>query len=195
VFGAFWNFVGFPFRTAALPERWAERAGFTSLQQERINAVWPHIRGRLLDIGAGNNRLVQLYGDGIGLDVYDWGGNATIVKRADQLPFKNSSFDTVTFLACLNHIPEREQTLREAWRVLKPGGKCLVTMINPWIGYINHRLCWYEEGHERTKGAGEMEGFWAGDVVRFLNHAGFVLRQRRRFLYGLNNIFIAEKPR
>jgi len=34
----------------------------------------PHIRGRLLDIGCGTNKLVKSYmGEGIGVDVYQWG--------------------------------------------------------------------------------------------------------------------------
>jgi hypothetical protein len=40
----------------------------------RIKAVLPHIHGRLLDIGCGTNDLVKSYkGEGVGIDVYQWG--------------------------------------------------------------------------------------------------------------------------
>ena len=48
------------------------------------------------------------------------------VKKAsaDKLPFKNNSFDVVTFWAVIEHIPVGYElaTLREIIRVLKPGG-------------------------------------------------------------------------
>ena len=45
------------------------------------------------------------------------------VGDAHQLPFPDSSFDAVTMGFCLHHIPEPVQALREARRVLRPGGR------------------------------------------------------------------------
>jgi len=189
-----YNFIGFPFRTILLTEPLAEKAGFTSLQQERINAVWPHLHERVLDIGAGNNRLINLYGNGVGVDVYDWKGGAQILANTATLPFADDEFDTITLVACLNHIPTRQITLKEAYRVLRPGGRCLVTMINPIIGSLAHTLLWHEESHERGMEKDELNGLWNRQTIELMSGAGFQLTQIEPFFYGLNNLFVAVKP-
>jgi SAM-dependent methyltransferase len=187
------NMIGFPLRTVLLRESWVERIGLTSLQQERINAVWPYLKGRVLDIGAGNNRLIRLYENGIGVEVYDWKGGAMLVNDTAHLPFQNAEFDTVCLIACLNHIPNRGDVLKEAYRILKPGGTCLITMINPWIGFVNHKLCWYEESHERGMEEGEKDGLWKSEIYDLLHQAGFTHPQDRPFLYRLNCLYVATK--
>src|SRR5947209_5216634 len=139
------DFVGAPLRLILLPDEACRRLGLTSLEDERLAVVLPWISGRLLDIGAGNSRLVRTYGDGIGIDVHDFGGGATLVDNVRQLPFPDSSFDTVTFVASLNHIPERREALAESHRVLRASGRILVTMIDPFVSSIGHRLWWYSE--------------------------------------------------
>ncbi len=42
------------------------------------------------------------------------------------LPFEDRSFDTVFSNTILHHIPQPAEMLREAWRVLKPGGVLLI---------------------------------------------------------------------
>lgn len=190
------DFIAAPLRLTILPDDVATRLGLTSLEEERIRAVWPYIRGRLLDIGAGRNRLVQCYGNGIGVDVYDWGGGALIVEDSSNLPFPDESFDTITFLACLNHIPYREAVLREAYRLLRPGGRVIITMIDPVLGWIGHKIFWWYDRDQRDRGIeeGELWGMWPKEVKTLLQQTGFVVRLHKRFVYGLNNLFVAEKP-
>ena len=40
---------------------------------------------------------------------------------------------------------------------------------------------------------GELHGMWGSHVLRLLGEAGFSDLQRRRFVYGLNNLFIGKK--
>ena len=158
LFRGIYDFLGIPFRLVLLPDRMNERLHLTSLEEERIAAVLPEIRGRLLDVGCGNNRLVATYGNGVGVDVFDWGGGATIVESSEELPFEDASFDSASLLACLNHIPQRERTVREIRRVLKPGGRLVLTMIDPLIGQIGHKIWWYSEDKERGMEPGETYG-------------------------------------
>src|SRR4051794_20525016 len=116
-----YDLLGAPLRMVALPDHVNERLHLTSLRAERLSQVLPHLQGRVLDIGAGDNMLVKLHrrrapteeraaaNQSVGLDVVDWGGGCVIVPDCRHLPFPDASFDTVSFVACLNHIPERRE--------------------------------------------------------------------------------------
>jgi len=178
---------------ALLSDEMSRRLGLTSLEDERLAAVRPWISGRLLDIGAGNNRLVREYGDGVGVDVHDFGGDALLLPDTTRLPFAAGTFDTVTFVASLNHIPEREAALREARRVLRDGGRVVVTMIDPITSAIGHRIWWYsEEKHRGGMHAGEVFGFWPSAMRHLLRSAGFELVDERTFLYGMNRVYVGR---
>jgi ubiquinone/menaquinone biosynthesis C-methylase UbiE len=186
------------------PDRWSERVRLTSLRAERLAMVLPCIQGRLLDIGAGDNLLVRLYRQNtrtdpelsqtsVGVDVEDLGSDCLILPSCRQLPFPENSFDTVSFVASLNHIPEREVALSEALRVLKPGGRLLATMISCWVGGIGHALWWYSEEKHRPVHADEVMGLDPRDLLELFQKAGFKSESKRRFLYGMNNLYIGTK--
>lgn len=189
-----WDLVGAPLRMTVLPDAISVRCGWTSLEAERLRAVWPQLQGRVLDIGAGTNTLARLYGPtALGVDVHDGGGGAQVVPDTRHLPFPDQAFDTVTFVACLNHIPYREAVLREAWRVLRPGGNLVATMIGRLVGAVGHRIWWYSEEKSRGMVAGETWGLNVAEMVALLEGARFRLRLHERFLYGLNHLYVAEK--
>lgn len=52
----------------------------------------------------------------------------TIAADARNLPFKNNSFKTVISISTLEHIPNNAKVFKEAYRVLKPGGKFYFTV-------------------------------------------------------------------
>lgn len=185
-----------PLRMLLLPDDMSRRLGLTSLEDERLMAVRPWITGSLLDVGAGRNRLVREYGSGVGVDVHDFGGEALLLPNTRRLPFADASFDTVTFVACLNHIPERREALSESWRVLREGGRVVVTMIDPILSGIGHRLWWYsEDRHRGGMRSGEVYGMWPSAVRRLLREAAFELIAEERFLYGLNRLYIGGKTK
>jgi SAM-dependent methyltransferase len=93
--------------------------------------VAPELAGRVLDIGCGEGRLAGLLASHVtwfGVDsspaqlVANPHGRLT---RADMrsLPFLDGSFDEVTHLWCLYHLDEPLIAIREAMRVLRPGGR------------------------------------------------------------------------
>lgn len=195
------DLLGAPLRMLLLPDEVAERVGLTSFRSERFAAVLPELRGRVLDVCAGDNALIRLHqqsntdSGSVGVDVFDWGGDAQLVRNVQELPFPDASFDTVCFVACLNHLPERSAALGEAFRVLVPGGRVVLTMIGRLLGAVGHRLWWYSEDKHRAVVEGETGGLDHREIVQLLAAAGFVSIERRRFLYKLNNLYVAERPR
>jgi SAM-dependent methyltransferase len=101
----------------------------------------------VLDIGCGAGvdtifaaMMVGPFGKVFGVDIV-----AEMLKRAEQnlkmtelknvifkkasgekLPFENNSFDVIISNSVINLIPDKPVTLREAMRVMKPGGRLMI---------------------------------------------------------------------
>jgi|GEM_PF-797361 len=194
-----WDLVGLPIRFL-LPDHIVEAFGLTSLRAERFGAALAEMRGRCLDIGCGPNTLLSLYArqcgddDHVGLEIFDWGGGATVVPSVETLPFESAVFDSVVILAALNHIPERKAVLTEALRVLRPEGKLIVSMITPFVGGISHRIRFWGEHSHRGMEEGETFGLAIRDVEAMIVDGGFNPPRVHGFLYGFNTLFVATKP-
>ena len=184
-----------PLRLTVLSDEMCEAIGVTSVNAERIAYVLPFVRGRLLDVGCGRNFLVAQYdGGGVGVDVFDWRKGALIVEDTSRLPFRTAAFDTVTILAALNHIVNREAVLREVHRVLKDDGQLVLTMIPPGLSAIGHKLLWWHgEDWARGMSKGEVYGFDTATLTALVSAQGFMLERHNRFLYRLNNLYVFRK--
>ena len=99
---------------------------------------------KVLDIACGDGVLGELLVrdkgcEVLGLDVSDY-ARAMAAKRGvkalacdisqDRFPLADGEFDYATALCCLEHIFDPVHALREAARVLKPGGRLFVTLPN-----------------------------------------------------------------
>jgi ubiquinone/menaquinone biosynthesis C-methylase UbiE len=98
-------------------------------------------RGKLLDLGCGTGFIINLARDlfaeihGVDitqamLDKVDRSsGNITLHNTtAERLPFVDNTFDMVSAYSFLHHAENYRLILREAARVLKPGGICYVDL-------------------------------------------------------------------
>ena len=188
-----YDFLGLPLRLILFPDSCCQRIGLTSLEEERVFTVLPNVKGKLLDIGCGNNRLVREYGRGVGIDVYRRSDDVIIVEDSSSIPMESHIFDTITFLASLNHVPNREEAIKEARRLLKDDGRIIVTMINPVLGMIGHKIWWYGEDRERGMEPGETYGLWNKDIIEMFKRNGFELELHKRFVYCMNNLFVFRK--
>ena len=169
--------------------------GLTPIDEERLRYTLKELHGHVLDIGCGDNTLVRAYGDGVGVDVYAWPGVDVVVENAAALPFGDGEFDCVAMIASLNHIPNREDALAEAARVVRPGGKIILTMITPFVSWISHHVRYFYDPDQTERGmkSGEVWGLWKSQVDRMLYEAGFVGITSRSFLWGLNRIYVGYR--
>lgn len=163
------------------------------LEPWRHRKVLPYIRGRLLDVGCGFNNLVKSYGSGVGVDIFRWPGIDVLVGDAAALPFTSETFDTVTILAALNHVPNREAALLEMRRVLRRDGRLVATMIGPFTGIVAHTFFKRDEETRGGMKAGETNGLTQKEMSSLLAASGFVTELVLRFQLGLNRVYIAGK--
>jgi len=174
----------------------ARRLHLTPVDDERIEACLPYCTGLLLDTGCGPNELVRRHGRGVGVDVYPW-PEIDVLCDTRRLPFPDASFDTAALLAVLNHVPshDRQAVLKELHRVLRPASRLLITMLDPVIGRIVHRLRLRQDPDQQKRGMREEEdyGLWDSEVRGLLDTSGFQVERRRRFVFGLNNLYVAKR--
>jgi SAM-dependent methyltransferase len=188
-----WDHLLFPLNIL-LSEDASFRLGLTPIDHDRIRVALQHCRGRLLDVACGNNLLVRTHGDGFGVDVHCY-PEVDAVCESDRLPFADSAFDTVTLLACLNHITRRSETLKECRRVLRDDGVLLITMIPRWVGFFSHPIRKRHDPDQLERGMTREEewGLSPLEIRRLLADSGFLLALHQRFTWGLNNLFVGRK--
>jgi SAM-dependent methyltransferase len=164
------------------------------LEPWRLRVVLPFVRGRLLDLACGYNNLTRAHGSGLGADAFPWEGIDIRIGDAGQLPFRDGSFDTVSVVAALNHIPNREAALLAVMRVLRPGGFFLATMIGPRTGRLAHVFFRQDEARRGGMRRGEVDGIRPSEMRALLQQAGLELVREVSFQLGLNRLYIARKP-
>ncbi|MBU1566185.1 MAG: class I SAM-dependent methyltransferase [Proteobacteria bacterium] len=101
------------------------------------------LQGTVLDVGCGDQPYRELMS---GVDSYiamDWNvresllpdqlRNCFVRGSALELPFMSESFDAVLASQLLEHMGEPQRLMLEIWRVLKKGGKGILTfpLVNP----------------------------------------------------------------
>jgi SAM-dependent methyltransferase len=92
----------------------------------------------VVDLGAGDGPYRELFGH-VAYSTVDWGNSphedaiaVDVVSSIDQLPFEDASFDAAMLTQVIEHVPAPELVLREAFRVVRPGGALLVTVPFIW---------------------------------------------------------------
>ena len=180
----------------------SEFAGFDSAADERVLEI---------GIGPGNDfqRWVESDADVVGIDITDSAtkltkerldlfevddeGYAVLKADAENLPFRDETFDVVYSFGVFHHTPRMREALSEAHRVLRPGGelRTMIYAVPSWTGF----LLWLRHGllaGRPTIGQKEAifhnlesrgtKAFRDEEVRSMLSESGFVVRDMRRAL-------------
>jgi len=81
----------------------------------------------VLDVGAGANPYAKLF-KGCVYHTADMVGNHTYNCDIAKMPIKDSSYDVALCTAVLEHVIDPDAVIVEIYRVLKDGGKLLITV-------------------------------------------------------------------
>jgi SAM-dependent methyltransferase len=113
-----------------------------------FRAIQTHVSGRLLDLGCGKVPFYGMYRDLVTENIcVDWENTLHINRHIDQfvdlngpLPFGNEEFDTILSTDVLEHIARPDCAWAEMARILRRGGKLLLT--TPFLYWL------HEEPHD-----------------------------------------------
>jgi SAM-dependent methyltransferase len=171
----------------------------------RFRAAYPFIRSgsRVCDLGCGLEAAFLNYaGDkishGVGVDdqVEDGVRGRWWRVRGDisaSLPMEPAQFDHVVMLAVLEHLREPESVLREAYRILAPGGSLIMTwpseMVDPILKVL-HGLGLVSDEMESDE---HQKRIPVETLRTLLQRIGFLKFVHERFEFGLNNLMVASR--
>lgn len=136
-------------RREAFGEDIGQNSWLTSDEQDKFLSWLNLFPGKtLLDVGCGAGgpalRIAATTGCSVvGIDIHEQGVSTAlslaaqrglnriaefrVVNAAQPLPFPAASFDAITCIDAINHLPNRLHTVAEWARLLKPGGRLLFT--------------------------------------------------------------------
>lgn len=97
---------------------------------EKVVQALPPVDGAVLELGSGAGFFRETCPGAIATEVLLCGGVDAVVD-ARRLPFREASLRAIVMTDVMHHIPDCGQFLREAERVLKPGGR--IVMVEPWV--------------------------------------------------------------
>ena len=106
--------------------------------RDAITGLAPKLTGRLLDVGCGSKPYRELFTveTYIGMDIDSerarLAGIADSFYGGREFPFSSGSFDSIVCSQVLEHVFNPDEFLGEIARVLKPGGRLLLTVPFVW---------------------------------------------------------------
>lgn len=157
-----------PVLTVLEEDRHAWFAGRTRAIQKYLDlemgAAAPGSERPILDIGGGAGNMAHHlahYGRVFGMDfnprplvVAQQRGLEVVHASGCELPFPDAYFDLVACLDTIEHIPDELAVLREVERVLKPGGKVIITVpAFMWLWSYNDEI----NAHQRRYTVPELQ--------------------------------------
>lgn len=111
------------------------------------------------------------------------GQERCLISQADVvcLPFRDGVFDAVICSEVLEHIPDGRQAVAELVRVLRPGGKLVVSVPR----YLPERICWALSEAYHNEPGGHIRIYKKRELQTLLEATGVTCRAIR-YKHGLH---------
>lgn len=163
----------------------------------RVFKSFPKIKAPVtIDLGAGQGTLVgklrRKKAIAFGVDVKP-SQNVVVADLNNPLPFKSNSVDVVTSLANIEHLNHPEVNANEIIRILKPGGRLILTTPMPLAKPILEFLAFRLGVIDRLEIEDHKQYFSKTSLIELLRNAGFHNIQFKYFQLGLNGSVVAIK--
>ena len=164
---------------------------FKLINPELEKRLKQYASGKLLDIGCGEKPYAQMAApfidEHIGVDYEDTAHDQTNIDlygTAYEIPVENNAYDTILCTDVLEHLAEPMRAVKEAFRVLKPGGYAIYTV--PLFWHL------HEEPHDYYRftkyGLDYMFKENGFDVIEIKALSGFFATFGQEFAYFLNSL-------
>jgi SAM-dependent methyltransferase len=152
-----------------------------------MRELGPQLSGRVLDVGCGDRPYEKLVGAqayvGLEIDTPESRarGKADAYYDGRRFPFEDGAFDAVLCNQVLEHVFEPEEFVGEIARVLKPGGRLLLTVPFVW------------DEHEQPRDYARYSSFGLAALLE--RHSFSILHQRKtagdvRALFQMINAYL-----
>ena len=193
--------------------------GGLELTERGVRLLQLAVGSRILDVGCGTGASVACLRDRLGLDAVGIDPSAQMRAggpglplypgRAERIPFETGSMDAA-MMECCFHLTTPEQALQELWRVLRPGGKLLLSDLYPrtdvtggglytqtelvqLLEQHGFRLCIWEDHIQQLRQLmvdiimeyGSMDRFWDSMACSCGSRCGILALRDRRLSYYL----------
>ncbi len=135
------DYEGSPYRAVFWEH--ADRAYEDAADRAAVAALLPRSPGRLLEIGAGYGRLIDLYAAANEVVLLDYAKSMLLDARARlgdratyvcadlyELPFASLSLDTIVQVRVLHHVEDVTAAFLEVSRALRTGGSYILEFAN-----------------------------------------------------------------
>ncbi|MBI3331838.1 class I SAM-dependent methyltransferase [Candidatus Peregrinibacteria bacterium] len=152
------------------------------LLRRQVCALAPKLSGDILDVGgAGGNRYRHMFTHAKSLRSLDINPNLhpDIVGSAEEIPLPDASFDGVICTQMLEHVPHPWKALAEMHRILRPGGKVLLT-VPQWNELHEEPRDYYRYTNFGLKVLCEEAGFAIEEIHQRGKYHSFMVQCRNR---------------
>ncbi len=174
---------------------------FLQSWRARVALPWIPFGSQVLDIGCHQGEFLDMLGDHIGPSVGidpmaapkdgpRYQIRTDSFREPSSLP--ETSFDKIVLPATLEPMREKDPLGRECYKLLRSGGRLIVTAPSPIVDEFVHLLCRLRliDGMSLE----EHHGFDPRSTPDVFGRHGFLLEHRRHFQLGMNHLFVLRRP-
>lgn len=178
---------------------------FTTCFKERVisRMLGANPSGKILEMGCGSAYFSTVLNREFPAGEYEYHGidmeqdavkaakqfvkdeNKIVIGSVEKMEYENDSFDNILYLDVIEHVNNDKASIEEAFRVLKPGGKLIVSTPNSGAALTDTFFCEYMHDHGHMEN--QRDGYYANELEDLLKNAGFQIDS-----VDYSNVFLSE---